>query len=139
MQNILPKNLNIKGLLMGLVAIFIFIKVRAANKEQEELDFIEAAFDLNTKEGQAAQAAVRLNMALNPSGFSILRGMDGTNVSKVKDMLSSMRSGKIDIRLVAEFYNERYDSDLLADLEKELSTSEWEEVFGRSESVIELR
>lgn len=79
--------------------------------------------------------AMTLRQAMNPSGFSWLFGADGTDKDAIWEVAPTIK----DIKKVAEAYKNMYNSNLLADLQSDLTTTEYKKflsMVGGGSSVI---
>lgn len=103
--------------LVAIAVYFIlkrFAEVAAVNEAREKIQ--ESGY-LN------ANALAQLyRQAVNPSGYSVLMSVDGTNEELIFDLAGRTSN----FQSVATAYKALYSSDLTEDLRKELSTADFE-------------
>ena len=107
---------------------YVFIDRYMRNKKAEDTQL--AVFtDPNVS------PAMTLRQAMNPSGFAWLFGADFTDKDAIFNVAPSIK----DIKKVAESYKNMYNSNLLSDLQSELSTTDYQKflkIVGGGSSVV---
>lgn len=71
----------------------------------------------NAGNDPSSQQAIQLKQAMNPSGYSLIIGLDGTD----ETTLLAVAANIVDFSAVSKAYRALYNSDLTADLTKDLS------------------
>jgi len=103
---------------VGILSVIFLINYLAKKRREEILQNL--IFNDND-----ALNALKINQALNPSGFSFLKSFDGTD----EDLLFKIAEEIKNIDKVAKIYYEIFNSRLYDDLQKELSAEELQRFF----------
>jgi len=112
-----PKRILVGGVVVG-VGGFILYKLGKKIVEDMKHKSTEAKAD----DSPEVRQAMTLRSAMNPSGISWMMSMDTTNTAVIFDTASQIK--KLDD--VSTAYRNLYNSDLLADLQSELSTTDYQ-------------
>jgi hypothetical protein len=112
-----PKRVLVGGLVIGIggFLLYKFGRKFVTNLRKKNVD-------LQADKNLEVQQAMLLRNAMNPSGISWMMWMDGTN----NDMIYSTAKKITDYDKVAIAYRKLYDSGLVADLQSELTTEEYQ-------------
>lgn len=103
-----------------VVVAYFFLRsiVRNANKAATDEAIIEG--DVN------ALAAVQIRQAINPWGFSWLIGFDRTNLNTLYEAANSVTN----TAKAKQYYNTKYGSDMLLDVQNDTSEEEFKTFIG---------
>ena len=117
-----------KTILILVLVVLLYIGVTGWNKSKQQNYLDEAGADLPTR------LATDLHNAINPSGYSYLQGLDGTDTTSLFDTATKIT----DYAAVSKAYRVLYNTELTTDLEKELSRTDlakfWDLVYKRTGS-----
>lgn len=112
-----PKRILVGGVVVGIGGYLLYKvgkKIIADMKKQST--------ESEADDSPEVQQAMALRSAMNPSGMSWLKSVDGTNTTAIFDAAKQIK--KLDD--VSAAYKNLYSDDLLMDLQNDLSTSDYQ-------------
>ena len=115
-----PQRVLVAGVVVGIGGFLTYKLIRK----------IWSSIRSNATEKQAdddpnVRAAMTLRIAMNPSGISWMKSFDTTN----NDAVFNAAKNITDLDAVIKAYRKLYDSDLMADLQSELSADEYQKLL----------
>ena len=112
-----PKRILVGGVVVGIGGFLLY---KLGKKIIADMN--KKSTESQADDSPEVQQAMAMRSAINPSGVSWLKSMDGTNTTAIFDTAKQIK--KLDA--VSTAYRNLYSDDLLMDLQSELSTSDYQ-------------